>query len=102
MLSQKAIIKKFLIFTGVEKNVSPRKWCVSKISSTDNMEENYSSPIQKAWIITPIKELAEPLETVACKKMLNFHSEPKEYINIESRSLSNYIKHFYPLFNVYK
>jgi len=89
MLSHKAIIKKFLIFTGVEKNVSPRKWCVSKIScSTDKMEENYSSPIQKAWIITPIKELAAPLKTVSCKKMLNIHSEPKEYINIESRSLS--------------
>lgn len=55
------------------------------------MEESYSSPNQKAWIITPIKELTQPLKNVECKKMLNFHLEPKDYINIESQSLSNYI-----------
>jgi len=64
-----------------KKNQSPSKWFVSKVCSTDDdMEESHSSPNQKAWIITPIKELTEPLKNVACKKMLNFHSEPKNYI----------------------
>jgi len=52
------------------------------------MKENYRSLIHKAWIITPspIKELDEELKTISCKKMLNFHSEPKEF-DLESTSI---------------
>jgi len=72
------IKKKFYIFTGVDKNQSPNKWFVRKA------DKCYTSPNQKAWIITPIKEPTETLKNVPCKKMLNFHSEPKQ-------SLSNYL-----------
>jgi len=53
------------------------------------MQANHS---QKAssWIVTPVKELAEPFKNIACKKMLDFQSEPPKRLNIESQSLSKH------------
>ncbi|KAF0695223.1 Uncharacterized protein FWK35_00032485, partial [Aphis craccivora] len=61
---------------SVEKNQSPFKWLVSP----DVMKESYRSLNQKAWIITPIKNLIEPMKNV---------EYPKEYVESQSLKIAN-------------
>lgn len=64
----------YCILISIKINRSPVNW---NISPGNLSLVSTSSPVQKSWTVTPIKQLTPTI--ISCKKKLNFYSEPLQY-----------------------